>query len=108
MMKNNRRILMVSVFTCLFSSVTYAGWLGGPSDYDECILEGIKGVTSDVAAQLIRQSCQKKFPRNPPKIKVSNYQIPHWRKLKAKPERPIPDTSRATYLMGTETGISLR
>ena len=69
MMKNNRRILMVSVFTCLFSSVTYAGWLGGPSDYDECILEGIKGVTSDVAAQLIRQSCQKKFPRKTPEDK---------------------------------------
>ena len=107
-MMKNRRILTVSFLTCLFSSVTYAGWLGGPSDYDECILEEMKGVTSDVAAQLIRQSCKKNSRGKPPKIKVSNYQIPHWRKLKAKPERPIPDTSRATYLMGTETGISLR
>lgn len=65
----NRRILTVFVFTCLFSSVTYAGWLGGPSDYDECILEGMKGVTSDVAAQIIRQSCQKKFPRKTPEDK---------------------------------------
>jgi hypothetical protein len=62
-MMKNRRILTVFVFTCFFSPGTYAGWLGGPSDYDECILEGMKGVTSDVAAQLIRQSCQKKFPK---------------------------------------------
>jgi len=68
-MMKNRRILSVFVFACLFSSGTYAGWLGGPSDYDECILEGMKGVTSDVAARLIRQSCQKKFPQKTPEDK---------------------------------------
>lgn len=61
-----RRIYITFIFSCLFSSVTYAGWLGGPSDYDECILESMKGVTSDVAAKMIRQSCQKKFPKKTP------------------------------------------
>lgn len=41
----------------------YSGWFGGPNDYDECILESMKGVTSDVAAKLIRRSCREKFPR---------------------------------------------
>lgn len=34
----------------------------GPSNYDECILESMKGVTSDKAAILIAMSCRKKFP----------------------------------------------
>lgn len=36
--------------------------LFGPSDYNECILEGMKGVTSNVAAKAIAHSCRKKFP----------------------------------------------
>jgi hypothetical protein len=39
----------------------FAGWFG-QSDYDECIIEGMKEVQSDVAARLVRQSCLKKFP----------------------------------------------
>ena len=38
-----------------------AGWFG-PSNYDECILDSMKGVVGDVAARLIRQSCAQKFP----------------------------------------------
>lgn len=44
----------------------YSGWFG-PKDFDECIIEGMKGVQSDVAAKLVYQSCLKKFP--PPKAK---------------------------------------
>ena len=39
-----------------------AGWFGGQNDYDSCILESMKGVTSDVAARMIRNSCRQKFP----------------------------------------------
>jgi hypothetical protein len=45
-------------------SVSFAGWFG-PSNYDECILESMKGVTSDVAARMIARSCQEKFPDKP-------------------------------------------
>lgn len=62
-MMKNRGVMTFLYSLVFFSSGTYAGWLGGPSDYDECILEEMKGVTSDVAARLIRQSCQKKFPQ---------------------------------------------
>ena len=37
--------------------------LFGPDNYDECILESMKGVTSDVAARLIHRSCRNKFPK---------------------------------------------
>ena len=41
-----------------------AGWFG-PSNYDECILDSMKGTTGDLAAQLIAKSCRKKFPVKP-------------------------------------------
>ena len=34
----------------------------GPADYDECILESMEGVTSDMAARAIIVSCRTKFP----------------------------------------------
>lgn len=34
----------------------------GPSSYDDCILDSMKGVTSDLAAKAIAQSCKAKFP----------------------------------------------
>jgi hypothetical protein len=36
------------------------------SSYDECILESLKGVSSDVAANAIITSCRNKFPENVP------------------------------------------
>lgn len=42
-------------------AVAIAGWFG-PSNYDECVLDGMKGVTSDVAAREIKQACRRKFP----------------------------------------------
>ena len=34
----------------------------GPSSYDECITQTMKGVASDVAARAIITSCQNMFP----------------------------------------------
>jgi hypothetical protein len=36
--------------------------LFGPNNYEECILENMKGVTSDQAAHAIRNACREKFP----------------------------------------------
>jgi hypothetical protein len=54
------------VFALLLSmpTMSFAGWFG-PNSYDECILESMKGVTSDVAARMIASSCRKKFPDKP-------------------------------------------
>jgi hypothetical protein len=36
-----------------------------PSNYDECILDAMRGVSSDVAAQAIIDSCRNLFPETP-------------------------------------------
>lgn len=41
-----------------------ADWFG-PKTYEDCILEGMKGTTSNVAAQEIRKACRSKFPPPP-------------------------------------------
>lgn len=52
-------------FTCLilfFAASNASAGVFGPSNYDECILDGMKGVTSDVAANSIRRACRDKYP----------------------------------------------
>jgi hypothetical protein len=44
-----------------YSRQAQAG-LFGPSSYDECILENMKGVTSNLAVGTIISACKKKFP----------------------------------------------
>jgi hypothetical protein len=43
------------------TGTSYGGLLG-PSNYDECITESMKGVTSDLAARAIIGSCRDRFP----------------------------------------------
>jgi hypothetical protein len=38
----------------------------GPSTYEECILENMKGVSSDIAARAIHGACRKKFSEDLP------------------------------------------
>ena len=37
-----------------------------PSNYDECILDSMRGVSSDIAARAIIDSCRNLFPESPP------------------------------------------
>lgn len=57
---------MKRIFTLLLMTplVCNADWFG-PKTYEDCILEGMKGTTSDVAAQEIRKACRSKFPLPP-------------------------------------------
>jgi len=52
------------IMIILCQSIALAG-LFGPSNMDECVLEGMKGVKSDAAAGAIYRACKSKFP--PPK-----------------------------------------
>ena len=47
----------------LYPTMSHAG-LFGPSNYDECITESMKGVSSDVAARAIIESCRNLFPES--------------------------------------------
>ena len=63
----------------LFLTLPAEAGLFGPSNYDECITESMKGVTSDVAARAIIKSCRKRFPKKqkkcPPSRDLSNEQL---------------------------------
>lgn len=48
-------------FVLLWSSISHAE-PDGPSNYDECIIDAMKGVSSDVAARAIIDSCRSLFP----------------------------------------------
>lgn len=61
-MQRRTQIFFLFFLLAIFSSYTHSDWFGGPNDYDECILENMKGVESNAAAYAIRKSCRKKFP----------------------------------------------
>jgi len=63
-MRNLSATICLAIAVLLGSAgVSYAG-LFGPSNYDECILERMKGVTSDLAARAIVGACAAKFSSN--------------------------------------------
>ena len=51
-------------FVLLWSSISHAE-ANSPSNYDECIIDAMKGVSSDVAARAIIDSCRSLFPEVP-------------------------------------------
>lgn len=64
-MKNGKRLwLYLVVITSFTSNIVYADWFG-PKSYDDCILEGMRGVTSDLAAREVKMACLRKFPPQP-------------------------------------------
>jgi hypothetical protein len=48
-------------FVLLCPSISHGG-ADDPSNYDECIIDAMKGVSSDVAARAIIESCRNLFP----------------------------------------------
>lgn len=70
----------------LLTGSAQAGWFG-PSTYQECVLENMKGVTSDLAAKSIAWACHSQFPlppispspkplpANPTEAEIRNYEI---------------------------------
>ena len=75
--KVNRRSVCSRLALALIGFVIPAaafGGLFGPSNYEECILEGMKGVASDQAARAVMAACRKKFPEPPgPKYEPPRY-----------------------------------
>lgn len=53
--------VLIAALLFLLSTSSYSWTLFGPKNHDECILEGMKGVTNDVAANAVFQACSNKF-----------------------------------------------
>lgn len=56
-----RNAVLVLGSSLFFPMTATAGWFGA-TNYDECILESMKGVTSNVAAAAINRACRAKYP----------------------------------------------
>ena len=54
-----------------------------PSNYDECIIDAMKGVSSDVAARAIIESCRRLFP-------ASHSEAPPAAEPAPTPAKPVP------------------
>ena len=63
-------VVTVVAALSLLPVVAVAGMLG-PQNYDDCILENMKGVGSNLAAAQVAASCARKFPPGKPTDKAS-------------------------------------
>jgi len=57
-----RTIVAASLFLAFYSSNSAHAQFFGPKTYEECILQNMKGTTSDVAAAQITLACRTRFP----------------------------------------------
>lgn len=56
-----KNVVLALGASLFFPLAATAGWFGA-TNYDECILESMKGVTSNTAAAAINRSCRAKYP----------------------------------------------
>lgn len=68
------KYIFVGVMLTL-STVSYSA-IFGSSNYNECIVDAMKGVTSDVAARAIKQSCKDKHSNSPSSRDITKYVRP--------------------------------
>jgi hypothetical protein len=61
------RCLLAAMLLGSISFSAYAWSPFGPKNFDDCVLDGMKGVKSDLAAQLVYRACREKFPDQSPK-----------------------------------------
>ena len=87
----------------LVSTNVFAFSLFGPKNYDECVLENMKGVSSDTAAHIINRVCRDKFKKNEIPIK-REVKISSDSKLKVE-EDGIKDDKRIE-LLGAESSVN--
>ena len=59
-----RRLPVLLVSLALLCPTISHGAPSEPSNYDECIIDAMRGVSSDVAAQAIIDSCRNLFPES--------------------------------------------
>ncbi len=80
------RFRTVEIVSFLILATLLPGLAGGaaPSNYDECILESMKGVKSDLAAKSIMRSCRNIYPEGSNRKPNENFSTPkgHQRELK--------------------------
>lgn len=90
---------LFTIAIALVPAISTAG-LFGPSNYDECVLENMKGVSSDTAAKLVANSCRAKFEKKEPAKPKGPCKI-YWDGFKFLPGAK-PNDSYTTYSMDND------
>lgn len=63
MTPKNKAVIWKSIFIAtLFVNAQANASLFGPKNFEDCILDGMKGVNNDTAANAVIYSCRQKFP----------------------------------------------
>jgi hypothetical protein len=63
MSRNKKTLLLVGSTTAIVvGAIAMISILLQPRNYDDCILENMKGVSNDIVARDIRNACRRKFP----------------------------------------------
>lgn len=60
------KLIFVMLAALISFNIAYAWSPFSPNNFNDCVLEAMKGVTSDTAAQLVYKTCQQKFPDSAP------------------------------------------
>jgi hypothetical protein len=88
-------LLLVSLPVLLCSAPARAD-VSEFASYDECILESLKGVSSDVAANAIIASCRSKFPQAAPAAAAAPVAEPVPEPAPAQEAAPVEEAQPAT------------
>jgi hypothetical protein len=76
-----KTVYSIAIGVVLLASNTASAQLSvlfGPSNYDECILDNMKGVSSDMAARAVAASCRSKFPDAPQETRQKERRWVFW------------------------------
>jgi len=76
-----RFVIVVFIFISTSFGNSFAWSLFGPSNFSDCILEGMKGVNNDIAARQVYIACKEKFPEKKstaPKTRSGSPRIDIW------------------------------
>lgn len=91
-----RQLSVLVLSLVLLVPSTSHGGPPGPSNYDECIIDSMKGVSSDVAARAIIESCRNLFPDSDGDIAPSTAPAPATEPVPAVPAVRDVETAAAT------------
>jgi hypothetical protein len=61
------KVLCIAILQFILITSSVEAGLFSPSTFEECVLDNMKGVSSDVAAGIVYNTCREKFPLKIPK-----------------------------------------
>lgn len=89
------KIFLLTIFFSFFANAE----IFGPSNYEDCVLKGIKDAKTDSAVGSVHNMCKKKFPLE--SNKIPELCLIYWNGLKSVKLTTEPKNWREKYAMFT-------